>query len=216
MTLKEFCRKIFSPYLIGNCLGMVVLGGLFVFGTIYFIDWYTNHGVEAKVPNLVGKNVNVGIDQCDALGLEVEVADTGYIRTLPPDIILQQSTPAGDVVKPGRIIYVTINAAHALAIALPDVADNSSYRDAVAQLEALGFKCTAPKYTAGDRNWVYGIQAGGKDCKAGDRVSVDTPITLIVGDGKVYEGYNGNDSLDHALNGDMNALSDDDIEDNAE
>lgn len=212
MTLKEFTRKIFSPYLLGNCLGMVVLGGLFFFGTMYFVGWYTHHGVEVEVPNLVGKNVNVGIDQCDALGIQVEVVDTGYVRSLPPDIILQQSVNAGDVVKPDRIVYVTINSAHALAIALPDVVDNSSYRDAVVQLEALGFKCTAPKYTAGDRNWVYGIEAGGKSCKTGDRVSVDTPITLIVGDGKVYEEYNGNDSLDHAINGDMNDLDESDYE----
>lgn len=216
MTLKVFFRKIFSPYLLGNCLGMIVLGAALLFGAERFINWYTHHGETTKVPNFVGKNVNVGIDQGEAIGLELEVTDTGYIRTLPPDIILQQSTPAGDVVKPGRIIYVTINAAHAMAIALPDVADNSSYREAVVQLESLGFKCTAPKYTAGDRDWVYGIEAAGKSCKAGDRISVDTPLTLIVGDGKVYEEYNGNDSIDYARNGDMNDLDESDYEENAQ
>ena len=32
-------------------------------------------------------------------------------------------------------------------------------------------------------------------------MSVDVPLTLIVGDGNVQDEYNGNDSLDYVING---------------
>ena len=109
------------------------------------------------------------------------------------------------MVKPGRVVFVTVNAAHAMMLALPDLADNSSYRDAESKLRLMGFKVTAPKYTSGDRDWVYSIEAGGKPRKAGERIAVDIPLTLVIGDGRVFEEYNGNDSLDYAINGDIYA-----------
>ena len=50
---------------------------------------------------------------------------------------------------------------------------------------------------------MVGIEAAGKTCKAGQRVASDVPITLVVGDGRVFEEYNGNDSLEYAINGDL-------------
>lgn len=203
MTFKEVLKKISGSVVWGNCLGLVLASLVFLLGTVWFMHFYTRHGQTVKVPNVVGKNVRVVADQFEDLGLEVIVVDTGYIRTLPPDIILHQGIKAGSIVKPGRKMLVTINAAHAMAVVMPDLADNSSVRAAESKLRALGFKLTAHKYTHGDRDWVYGVEAGGKPCKAGDRIYVDTPITLVVGDGHVFEEYSGNDSLDYIVNSDF-------------
>lgn len=203
MEAKDFFKKAFSGYLWGNCLGMLVFVAVLLFGAFFFMNYYTNHGVSVKVPNVVGKNVRVVTDQFESMGLELEVVDTGYVKTLPADIILRQTVRPGSLVKPGRVVMVTINSAHAKTIALPDVADNSSYRDAEAQLKIMGFRLTEPKYMAGDRDWVYAVELNGKPVRAGDRIPVDHPITLVVGDGHVYEVFNGNDSLDGALNPDM-------------
>ncbi|MBR1712681.1 MAG: PASTA domain-containing protein [Alloprevotella sp.] len=205
MDVKKFFQKAFSGYLWGNCLGVLVVASLLLIGFIWFLNIYTHHGKTVVVPNVVGKNVRVVENQFASMGIKLEVIDTGYIKTLPADIILQQSIKGKTVVKPGRIVLVTVNAAHAMALALPDLADNSSYRDAESKLRLMGFKVTAPKYTSGDRDWVYSIEAGGKPRKAGERITVDIPLTLVIGDGRVYEEYNGNDSLDYAINGDMYA-----------
>ena len=85
-------------------------------------------------------------------------------------------------------------------IALPDVADNCSRREAEDKLRILGFKLGATEYVTGDAEWVYGIKVHGKNVPAGTKVSVDTPITLVVGAGGMEDEYNGNDSLDFVLN----------------
>ena len=107
--------------------------------------------------------------------------------------------------KAGRIIEITINASSARAVAIPDIADNCSLREAEAKLKVIGFKLTAPKYVKGDKDWVYGIEVNGKNVVKGQRVSVDIPLTLVVGDGNVQDEYNGNDSLDYAINGPSDA-----------
>ncbi|MBR1593263.1 MAG: PASTA domain-containing protein [Alloprevotella sp.] len=196
MTSREFFRKSFSGYLWGNCLGMLVLAALLMGGVAWFLEDYTHHGETIEIPNVVGKNVRAVESQFEQLGLKLEVVDTGYIKTLPADIILQQTVKPGTVVKPGRSILVTVNAAHAQALALPDLADNSSYREAESKLKAMGFHLTAPKYTSGDRDWVYGLEANGRPVRTGERIAVDVPITLVIGDGHVYEEYNGGDSTE--------------------
>ena len=195
MTGKEFFRKAFSGYLWGNCLGMLVIAALLMYGVVTFLDYYTHHGENVTVPNVVGKNVRAVENQFEELGIQLVVVDTGYVKTLPADIILQQATKPGTVVKVGRQILVTVNAAHAQALALPDLADNSSYREAESKLKAMGFQLTAPKYTSGDRDWVYGLEANGRPVRAGERVAVDVPLTLVIGDGHVYEEWGGNDSI---------------------
>ena len=44
------------------------------------------------------------------------------------------------------------------------------------------------------------MKVNGKTVKAGTRISVDLPITLVVGKGGLEDEYNGNDSLDYIFN----------------
>ena len=89
MTGKEFFRKTFSGYLWGNCLGMLVLAALLMWGVVWFLDEYTHHGENVTVPSVVGKNVRAVESQFEEMGLQLVVVDTGYVKTLPADIILQ-------------------------------------------------------------------------------------------------------------------------------
>lgn len=140
------------------------------------------------------------------MGLEAEVRDTGYVDTYVGDVILEQSIRPGERVKPGRIIQLTINSASARAIALPNIADNCSRREAEARLRGLGFKNIRTEYTVGYRDWVSEMKVDGKRAMPGTRVSVTTLITLVVGDGSLEEEFNGNDSLDYEIFGDDNDI----------
>jgi beta-lactam-binding protein with PASTA domain len=98
---------------------------------------------------------------------------------------LEQSVKAGSIVKSGRIVYLVINASSTPTIAIPDVIDNSSYREARAKLTAMGFRVSEPQMVPGEKDWVYGIKVRGRNVTNGQRVSVEDILTLQVGDGMI-------------------------------
>ncbi|MDO4929773.1 MAG: PASTA domain-containing protein [Bacteroidales bacterium] len=196
MTLSTFFRKLFSPFMLGNCLGVVVAAVVVFFGFLYYLQCYTDHGDSVTVPNLRGQRLDVAQQKLEAIGLGARVVDTGYVDTYVGDVVLEQTIRPGEHVKTGRIVELTINAASARAIALPMLADNCSRREAEAKLKALGFKSVRVEYIPGDQDWVYDVKIHGKSAVPGERVPVTTLVTLVIGDGVVEEEYNGSDTLD--------------------
>jgi hypothetical protein len=77
-------------------------------------------------------------------------------------------------------------------VAIPDVVDNSSYREAEAKLISLGFKVLPPQYVTGEKDWVYGVLCNGRRVTAGERVSIEQPLTLQIGSGQ----YGADEELD--------------------
>ena len=198
--MSSFINKIFRPLVMLNCLGMILVVVLFFFGTLAFIDFYTLHGEEVEVPKLTGVSEQIAYSKLKALGLKAEVRDTGYVHKAAPFEVLEQSIKPGTKIKPGRTIYLTINSNGSKRIELPDLADNCSRREAEDKLKTLGFKLGATEFIIGDPDWVYEVKVNGKTVKAGTRISVDLPITLVVGKGGLEDEYNGNDSLDYIFN----------------
>jgi beta-lactam-binding protein with PASTA domain len=119
--------------------------------------------------------------------LKISVADSGFNKKLPADIILAQTPGATAKVKAGHVVYVTVNSPSSPMVTIPDIIDNSSLREAEAKLAALGFHLLPPKEIVGEKDWVYGIISRGRRVGTGDRVSTDAPLTLIVGSGG-FEG----------------------------
>ena len=90
-------------------------------------------------------------------------------------------------------VYVTVNSPSSPSFAIPDIVDNSSYREAEAKLMALGFKLTPPQEVAGEKDWVYGVLCRGRRVSAGERISIDYPLTLMIGSGT----YDSDEELDY-------------------
>ena len=88
---------------------------------------------------------------------------------------------------------------HGEEIKMPNL-HGKSFEVAKQTLKEMGLTAEVVD-TVGDREWVYGIEVNGKNVITGQRISVDIPITLVVGNGSGTEEYNGNDSLDYFLNG---------------
>lgn len=183
MTFKEFWRGMKSGFLFKNLIAIVVVVILLITVTMVGISLYTRHGESIIVPNLEGKQVNDAQYILDRAELQLVVSDSGYNKKMPPGCILSQYPVAGSHVKDGRVIYVVINATSSPTISLPDIADNSSLREAEVKLKILGFKVGTVEYVDGEKDWVYSVKAGGKMVSAGDRVSINTPIVLVVGNG---------------------------------
>lgn len=176
-------RKFFSLYVWGNLYAMLLVLAILGVGVKYGIDAYTHNGESIVVPNFVHKQFDEASDMADKIGLTIEVNDTGYVKELPPDCILEQSPVPGKRIKSTHVVYVTINAATAPTLELPDLIDNSSYREAQAKLLSMGFKVGDPQYRPGERDWVYGITVNGRQLHTGDRIPKDATLIIQVGDG---------------------------------
>ncbi len=183
MSISEFIGKFKSKMLWGNLFAMaLVIVGLAV-GFRFAVDIYTHHGEAVTIPNLTHQKFENAEEVLSQLGLNMVVSDTGYIKTLPPGCILEQYPAPGERVKPGRTVFVTINATQTPTISLPDVIDNCSLREAMAKLTAMGFKLNPPQFIPGEKDWVYGIIVNGKHVVYGDRIPVDARLTIQAGNG---------------------------------
>ena len=190
MNIKEFFGKLLDRRLWLNLLGMAVVVAALCLGVKYGLDRYTHHGEEIPVPDVRGMGVGAARALIEGDGLRAVVADTGYNKRIPADCILLQNPAGGAKVKSGRIVYLTVNSESTPTLTLPDIADNSSLREAEARLKALGLKLTPPEYVDGEREWVYGVKYRGRNIFGGDRIPIDAELTLQVGSGDF-----GDDSL---------------------
>ena len=95
MSLSELFKKIFSRLFVGNCLGMLILTVLLGAATYIFIGYYTHHGEEITVPDVCGLDENVVKNKLKALGLQMEVTDTGYVFNAAPFSVLEQLKQEG-------------------------------------------------------------------------------------------------------------------------
>lgn len=187
MKFPESIRKLASPILWVNLLAMAVVVAAAVFALFKYLDGYTRHGEEITVPSLKGMTcAQAGKALADA-GLGCVVADSGYVGNLSPGVVLDQSVAPGERVKRGREVGLTVNASSPPTIEMPDLADNSSLREAQSRLEALGFALAPPEYVDGEREWVYGVKNAGGEVSAGTRVAAGTRLTLVVGNGMTSE-----------------------------
>ena len=196
MTVKEFYQRITGRYLWGNLLAMLLTLVVVIVGVFVFLNFYTHHGETIAVPNLRGQRTEVAMRKLEALGMRGEVVDTGYNPRELADVILDQDLEPGYQVKVNRLIRLTVTAASPRPVTLPDIADNCSLREAKMRLEILGFRLTPIRRIRGDLDWVYAVEARGKEVRKGDKLNVNIPLTLVVGDGTEDEVFNGNDSLD--------------------
>lgn len=187
MKTKEFFGKLVSAYLLGHLAAMALFLVLVFLGVKYGLEWYTRHDEGIKVPKLENMLYSNAYALMEQNGLNIMVTDSGYNKKLPANCILAQSPEEGTLVKEGHTVYVTINATSSPLVAIPDLVDNSSYREALAKLTAMGFKILPPKKVPGEKDWVYGILSRGRRLSAGELISADTPLTLIIGSGMYNE-----------------------------
>ena len=184
MKAKDFFSKFTSLFLWGNLLAMVLVVIVLGLAVKYGLDAYTRHGEGVKVPKLEGMLYANATSLLEGEGLRIMVSDSGYNKKLAANGILAQSPGPGMFVKEGHVVYVTVNSPSSPTFAIPDVVDNSSFREAEAKLMALGFKLLPPQYVSGEKDWVYGILCRGRRVSTGDYVSIETPLTLLVGSGQ--------------------------------
>lgn len=183
MTIKEFFSFQQNKYLWVNLIAMVIVVFVLIFVVLKGLDIYTRHGEAVVVPDVKGMEVPEAEKVFRNNGLTCVVADSTYVKDLPAGSILEYNPAAGQKVKEGRTIYMTINTLDIPLQTVPDVADNSSLRQAEARLLASGLKLAQIQYVAGEKDWVYGVKYKGRQLATGDKVPNGSTLTLMVGNG---------------------------------
>lgn len=200
MTWKEFVGKITSKIIWMNLLFMVLFVLIMVAGSWIWLRKFTMHGEAVVVPNVKGMTADDARRALEQNGLSGVVTDSGYNKAFPLGTVLDQIPASDSRVKPGREIYLTTNTTRKPTLPLPDIADNSSLREAEARLIAMGLQLTEVEYVEGDKDWVYGVKFHGKNVFGGDRIPIDGELTLQVGSGDYGEDDFYEEFADSLLN----------------
>jgi eukaryotic-like serine/threonine-protein kinase len=160
-------------------VGLCVVLYFFFFGVLGQI---TGHGEEVKVPNIIGKTLQVGESQLQKVGFDVQI-DSSYDPSKKALIILGQQPEFGEIVKPGRTIFLTVNKAEPPKTPMPNL-NGLSLRSAVMILNSSKLKL-------GDTSYRPDIAQGavldqiyqGEIIRPGQMIPQGSSISLVLGDG---------------------------------
>lgn len=127
--------------IISHIILICIFGLLLIFGLNIGLKRGTRLGTAIEVPNMLGMNVEEARRLADIEDFRIVVRDSIFDVDLPGGTIVDQlphtSAVRNVMVKPGRKIYVTINAYNRRVVDIPFVA-KQTLRQAVNQLERAG------------------------------------------------------------------------------
>ena len=166
-----------------NLAAMAVVVVIAVWATFRWIDSYTEHGVAVVVPDITGLQEEDAVSELARHNLVGVESDHVYIKGIAPGEITAQRPAANAKVKRGRKVYLTVSSGNHPMIAVPDIADNSSLRQAESRLRAAGFKLAPNDTISGDLDWVYGVRYNGRELKGGELIPEGAELTLVIGGG---------------------------------
>lgn len=166
---------------------MIILIVAVPFFVLNWLDDYTMHGHVIEVPDVCGMSLDAGAKCLNDKMLGYEIVDYKYQKGADENEILEQRPAALGKVKKGRKIHLTLNSNKEPTMALPDVIDNCSLREAEARLRAAGFKLTEHVTVAGEKDWVYFVIMGTDTLKTGSQIPLGTTLTIVIGSGDEVE-----------------------------
>ncbi len=167
---------------------MRTLAPLVLVGVLLLVAWlwlgvYTRHSAAAVVPDLRGLTLEEARQRVDGRDLSVEVIDSVYNDELPKGTVTDQDPDADNVVKPGRRVYVVMNAMQPKMIDMPALVDLSK-RQALSVLEILGLKVDALQYRPDPCvDCVVAQLHKGRPVAPDERIRRGETITLVLGSG---------------------------------
>lgn len=152
---------------------------------------FTRHGQTDVVPRVVNSSYTQAVESLHDVGFRSEIRDSVYYDYVKPGMVVEQFPAPGAVVKPGRKIFLTINAVHPKEVMIDGTGDSRqpamrglSLRQAKTQLEELGFKNIKVIYVLGDTDRVLSLTADGKMVYKLQKVPLTASIVLKVYDGR--------------------------------
>lgn len=181
--MKAFLSYLLSRTFWHNFLYAVGIGLFMVIFTFSCVRIYTNHGKSYAVPDFT----EMHIDEAQLLVKEKkfrsEVADSLYVATLDPGVVLEQHPKAGFLVKKNRRIFFTINASGPEKIPMPNLV-GITLREGKARLVSSGLVLGNLYYRFDiSKNVILDQKLDGEVIEAGDSIPKGTSVDLVLGKG---------------------------------
>ncbi|MBR2866282.1 MAG: CofH family radical SAM protein [Alistipes sp.] len=184
----ERVKHFYGRFPIISHMILIALFGLLLLLTLYFgLNIGTRHGNVIKVPSLLGMNIEDARHEAHNKELNIIVRDSIFDVNLPGGTIVDQLPRTSEVrdvtVKPGRKIYVTINAYNRRMVEVPYVA-KQTLRQALNQLERSGLTIKELIYEADMTSTDYVLRESVEEHEvtptSSIKTAVGTGVTLTV------------------------------------
>lgn len=175
--------------IIANLVYIIVVALLVLWGVLLFLDYWTMHGQTSVVPEIKQKSYNEARALLAANGLNIEISDSIYDRSIPPGTVVESWPKAGAVVKGDRQVYVTVTAfaPKQVTISMP-LTGNVSSRQAVSYLRGIGITDVRMVYVPSEfPDLVMGAKYGDTPLSVGSVIPITSTVTLEVGNGPAPE-----------------------------
>lgn len=166
-----------------NAVAPLGVAGLLLLGAWGWLNIYTRHNAKAEVPDLKGLTVDEAKARLAEHDLHFEVIDSVYNDEAPKSTVVDQDPDAGEEVKPGRTIYLVMNAGQPKMLDMPQLV-NLSKRQAISVLDIIGIKVKELQYRPDPCvDCVVAQLYKGKPIAAGDHIRRGDAISLVLGSG---------------------------------
>jgi beta-lactam-binding protein with PASTA domain len=175
-------KKILTSRIFLKNLGLAFLITLaLILITLFFIARYTNRGQNISTPDFTGLNIDEIIKIADRKDCRIEVRDSVFRTNIIPGTVLVQNPLAGHIIKPGRIIYLTLASRLPEKVEVPRLTD-ISFRQARVLLESKGFALGKVEYRPSEFDGlVLDQKYNGQSIPQGSRIDNGSTIDLVVG-----------------------------------
>lgn len=184
----EKIKAFFKKQWVRHLLVMIGISVVLLLLISLFIKLYARQGKEYVMPQFALTDSTKGVtveaaENDNDLDLEFVILDSIYTPGVNAGIILTQDPQAGTMVKKGRKVYVSVAAASAADLIMPELT-GLSVRQAVSEIYASGLKVGTLTFVDDPfKNNVKEQRVGGRIIYAGQKVAPGTMIDLVVGNG---------------------------------
>jgi eukaryotic-like serine/threonine-protein kinase len=150
----------------------------------FWLQHYTRHDVTRRVPDLKGSGLDEARVILENRDLEALVIDSIYNHELAPGTVVDQDPPAGRDVKPGRKVYLVLNASQPKMIDMPRLVDLSK-RQAISIMEIIGLRVEELQYRPDPcMDCVLDQLYKGEHIAPDTRIRRGESVTLVLGSGE--------------------------------
>lgn len=175
-----------------NLVIIFIIAALGIYAAYLATALFTKHGRSVRVPSVENLSYTEAIDRLHKYGLKVDIRDSLYREDVKPGFVIEQFPKKNAIVKPGRKVFLYINAVHPKEVIIDE--DNHrnelafkglTYREALSRLEELGFKNVRVVKVLGTTDRVVKVLANGRPVRKMQKLPVNATIVLEVADGRI-------------------------------
>ena len=179
--------KISKHPIIFNLIIIVVVAVIGIWIAYLSLAIFTKHYEYNVVPDVEKMKYSDAITLLHNQGFKVEISDSLYRDDIKPGYVVEQNPEATAKVKPGRVVYLIINAVSPKQVFVTDL-KGISLRQGKSILESLGFKNISVKYNEGkNKDLIQRVLINGKPLLGNEKVKINSNILLEVSNGKLDE-----------------------------